>query len=241
MPSASLASWAAMTLRLSPSVTARNTSAPSAPARRRTSSSVPSPRIAMPRKDAGRRSKADVAMSRMVDLVAGAVVASATDAPTRPHPTMTIFTLTPRSGRARPRRRTARSGGCTGWSGRWRTRHRTVCDRAGRRRAGPPRARSPRRRWRPRRRGPGAGPARGSVLIVLGDRLGGVEDALDLLGSAGDVGVERQGPVDLDHVDGDQLSLDVARLLGDEADDPGVARAAVEGDERAPEDGLMGI
>ena len=73
-------------------------------------------------------------------------------------------------------------------------------------------------------------------LVVLGDRLGHVEDALDLLGSAGDVGVERQRPVDLDDVDGDELGLGVAGLVGDEADDPGVARAAVEGDDRSAED-----
>ena len=45
-------------------------------------------------------------------------------------------------------------------------------------------------------------------LVVLGDLFGAVEDALDLLGSAGDVGVERQRPVDLDDVDGDQLGLE---------------------------------
>ena len=44
-------------------------------------------------------------------------------------------------------------------------------------------------------------------LRLLGDRLGGVEHALDLLGATGDVGVERQRPVDLDDVDGDQLGL----------------------------------
>ena len=38
-------------------------------------------------------------------------------------------------------------------------------------------------------------------------------------------------------MDRDQLSLVLTRLLGDEADDPGVARAAVEGDQRASEDG----
>ena len=31
-------------------------------------------------------------------------------------------------------------------------------------------------------------------------------------------------------------AFDVVRQVGDEADDPGVARAAVEGDDRAPED-----
>ena len=45
------------------------------------------------------------------------------------------------------------------------------------------------------------------ALLVLGDLLGHVEDALDLLGAAGDVGVERQRPVDLDDVDGDELGL----------------------------------
>ena len=78
-------------------------------------------------------------------------------------------------------------------------------------------------------------------LRFLGDGLGAVEHALDLLGSPGDVGVERQRPVDLDDVDGDQLALREARQFGDEADDPGVARAAVEGDDRAPERGCMGI
>ena len=70
-----------------------------------------------------------------------------------------------------------------------------------------------------------------SSAICSGD----VEHALDLLGAAGDVGIERQRPVDLDDVDGDQLGLGLARLVGDEADDPGVARAAVEGDDGAPE------
>ncbi len=72
-------------------------------------------------------------------------------------------------------------------------------------------------------------------LGFLGDRLGGVEDPLDLLRAAGDVGVERQRPVDLDDVDGDELGLGVPGLVGDEPDDPGVARAAVEGDDRSPE------
>ena len=57
-PSASAASCAAITLRLSPSVSARNMSAPSVPARRSTSSSVPSPRMALPPNDAGSRSNA---------------------------------------------------------------------------------------------------------------------------------------------------------------------------------------
>ena len=39
------------------------------------------------------------------------------------------------------------------------------------------------------------------TFAVLGDRLGHVEDALGLLGPTGDVGVERQRPVDLDDVD----------------------------------------
>ena len=60
----SVATWAAMTLRLSPSVSARNTSAPRAPERRRTSSSVPSPLTAAPLKLLGRRSKAAVLMSK---------------------------------------------------------------------------------------------------------------------------------------------------------------------------------
>ena len=78
-------------------------------------------------------------------------------------------------------------------------------------------------------------------LVVLGDVFGGVEHALDLLGSAGDVGIERQRPVDLDDVDGDDLGLGVAGLSGDERDDPGVARAAVERDDRAAEDRGVGI
>ena len=74
-------------------------------------------------------------------------------------------------------------------------------------------------------------------LDVLGDRLGDVEHPLDLLGAAGDVGVERQRPVDLDDVDRDQLGLGRAGLLGDEPDDAGVARAAVEGEDGAAEGG----
>ena len=46
-----------------------------------------------------------------------------------------------------------------------------------------------------------------------------------------------QRPVDLDDVDGDELGLVVAGQLGGEPDDPGVARAAVEGDDGAPECG----
>ena len=49
-------------------------------------------------------------------------------------------------------------------------------------------------------------------LVVLGDRLRGVEHALDLLGAARDVGVERERPVDLDDMDGDDLGLCVACL-----------------------------
>ena len=68
-------------------------------------------------------------------------------------------------------------------------------------------------------------------LRLLGDRLGDVEDALDLVRVAGDVGIEWQRPVDLDDVDRDQLGLVQAGLLGDEPNDPGIARAAVEGDD----------
>ena len=68
-------------------------------------------------------------------------------------------------------------------------------------------------------------------LVFLGDRLRAVEDALDLVGVARDVRVERQRPVDLEDVDGDDLSLGVARLVRHEADDPVVARAAVQGDD----------
>ena len=79
-------------------------------------------------------------------------------------------------------------------------------------------------------------------LVVLGDLLGHVEDALDLLGPAGDVGVERQRPVDLDDVDGDRARpwwCAPARRRG--ATIRRVARAAVEGDDGAPEDRLVGI
>ena len=67
--------------------------------------------------------------------------------------------------------------------------------------------------------------------------LGHVQHALDLLGAAGDVGVQRQRPVDLDDVDRDQLRLGVARGIGGEADDPRIARPAVEGDD----DTLIGV
>ena len=62
-----------MTLRLSPSVRARKMSAPSAPARRRTSSSVPSPRMAVPAE--GRRQALEGAGRDVEDddLVAGRV------------------------------------------------------------------------------------------------------------------------------------------------------------------------
>src|SRR3989304_685428 len=58
MPSFSVATWAAMTLPLSPSVRARKASAPSAPDRRSVSSSVPSPRTALPWNSADRRAQA---------------------------------------------------------------------------------------------------------------------------------------------------------------------------------------
>ena len=110
---------------------------------------MPSPRTAAPPNEPGRRSKAD---GRGVDddhLVAGPVEASARTEPTRPHPTMTVFTGSPPgSARARPRLHRERSSGRTGSSGPWRSRPRTSCDRPGRRRAGRPRARGPRRRGR---------------------------------------------------------------------------------------------
>ena len=63
-PRASTPSCAAITLRLSPSVSARNRSASSAPSRRRVSSSVPSPRIA---RAAERRREAVERRRRQVD------------------------------------------------------------------------------------------------------------------------------------------------------------------------------
>jgi hypothetical protein len=42
-------------------------------------------------------------------------------------------------------------------------------------------------------------------------------------------------------MDRDDLGLCVACLVRDERDDPGVGRAAVEGDDRTLEDRLMGI
>ena len=82
-PSASVASWAVMTLRLSPSVIAMNRSAPSAPARRRVSSSVPSPRRAAPAIGAGQPVEG---LGRGIDddhLVTGPVEAVGED---RAHP-----------------------------------------------------------------------------------------------------------------------------------------------------------
>ena len=58
--------------------------------------------------------------------------------------------------------------------------------------------------------------SRACTLAGLGRRLGDVEDPLDLLRPAGDVGVERQRPVDLDDVDADQLGLGRPGELGDE-------------------------
>ena len=74
----------------------------------------------------------------------------------------------------------------------------------------------------------------------LGD-LGDVEDARGLLRLTGHVGVEWEGPVDLDDMDGDQLDVAALGERRDEADDPGVARAAVQGDHRAGEGGSVGL
>ena len=53
---------------------------------------------------------------------------------------------------------------------------------------------------------------------------------------------ERYAPsFHLDDVDRHELGLDVMRLVGDEADDADVARAAVERDDRSAEDRRMGI
>ena len=61
-----------------------------------------------------------------------------------------------------------------------------------------------------------------AVVAGLGGRLGDVEHALRVLGPAGDVGVERQRPVDLDDVDADELGLARASPSGREG-----ARSAV--------------
>ena len=57
------------------------------------------------------------------------------------------------------------------------------------------------------------------VVGGLGRGLGDVEDPLGVLVAARDVGVERQRPVDLDDVDADQLGLGRAGELGREGDD----------------------
>ena len=85
------ASCAARMLRLSPLVSAKNQSAPSAPARRRTSSSVPSPRSACPRKRSGSRSEGVGPEVDDGDLVARPSASRpARPAPTRPQPTMIV-------------------------------------------------------------------------------------------------------------------------------------------------------
>ena len=58
------------------------------------------------------------------------------------------------------------------------------------------------------------------VVARLGGRLGDVEDPLGVLGPAGDVGVERQRPVDLDDVDAHELGLVGPGELAGEPDDP---------------------
>ena len=68
-----------------------------------------------------------------------------------------------------------------------------------------------------------------TTLTSLADFYGGhVEDALDLLGSTGDVRVEGLGPVDLDHVDGDELEpvLLQARDVGAAIVDETIERGA---------------
>ncbi len=185
MPSDSRASWADMALRLSPSVRARKRSAPSAPMRRRVSSSVPSPLMALPWKVAGRRSNDRVKRSTIVTSWPVASSTCAILAPTRPQPTITALMVgTPRaSARVTPRRRTERSSGRTARYVRSRSHHRTSCDRAGPRRADRRHARRPRLRGRLRRRGPGRGPPRADAG-VLGLRLGHVEHALGRLAAS---------------------------------------------------------
>ena len=70
---------------------------------------------------------------------------------------------------------------------------------------------------------------------VLGLALGEVEHALGVLGPFGHVGVERQGPVDLDDVHGHDLRARLAGHLDDESNDPLVVRATVHRDDRALE------
>src|ERR1700730_5256256 len=87
-----LATCAAMMLRLSPLVTDAKQSAFSMPARRRTDSSIPVPTTMFPPKPSPRLLKAETRLSMMVTSWPAASSSRARVEPTRPQPTMTTFT-----------------------------------------------------------------------------------------------------------------------------------------------------
>jgi hypothetical protein len=91
-PSASVASWLAMTLRLSPSVMAYEQVGALGACPSKRVLVRPSPRMAAPPNEPGRRSKAAVVVSMMMTSCPALSKLSARTDPTRPHPTMTVFT-----------------------------------------------------------------------------------------------------------------------------------------------------
>jgi hypothetical protein len=68
----------------------------------------------------------------------------------------------------------------------------------------------------------------------LGRSLGYVEHTLRILGTGGDIRVQRQRPVDLDDMDRDELGLRCARDSGSEANDARIAWCPGQGKDGPP-------
>ena len=79
------------------------------------------------------------------------------------------------------------------------------------------------------------------IFAASATDLGSVENLLRLVGAAGDVGVERKRPADLDDVDGDQLRADGPGELRGHADDALVTGSSGEREDGSPEDGRVGF
>src|SRR3990172_936507 len=94
-PNKCLAIWVAMTLRLSPCVTATKASASPTPMRARTSRSMPLPTCRLPRKSCGSRRKASALVSSTVTSWPSCSSIVARAAPTRPQPMITTFISSP--------------------------------------------------------------------------------------------------------------------------------------------------
>src|SRR5664279_4677141 len=187
-----------MMFRLSPSVTARNRSASSAPARRRVSSSVPSPRRASPLNELGRRSNAAVVISRMETWWPPSSSMTASIAPTRPQPTITVRMSS--SGSLADRlpddphgaagvREHVRNGSSDGEVA---AESLAIGQSQNQQVGGPLTGLIDQR---------GAHVARleedrlDGLVFRFGDPFHGVQDPLGILGSAGDIGLERQAPI----------------------------------------------